>query len=98
MSSVMLISVRPLASRGRQRDCLLSWLAVAITFDALNAADSRGANLEWCRSRKSTEYVFRAWHRDPLRVVGSAGVMRPLPSGTEKLQICEKVLRRASDL
>ena len=41
MSSVMLVLIGPSSFVGRPRDCLLFWLAVAITFDGLNAVDSR---------------------------------------------------------
>jgi hypothetical protein len=47
-----------LASSGSRRDCLLFWLAVAITFDGMNPVDSRSG--QWRGSRKSTEYVPRA--------------------------------------
>src|ERR1700730_2067713 len=42
----MLVLIRPPASWGRRRDCLLFWLAVAITFDGLNPVDSRSGHRE----------------------------------------------------
>jgi hypothetical protein len=36
----------PLTSRGRRRDCLLFWLAVATTFDGLNTVDSRSGKFK----------------------------------------------------
>src|SRR6266851_48915 len=52
MSSVMLVSIRPLASWGRRRDCLLFWSAMAIMFNGLNAVDSRSGEFKMAQIQK----------------------------------------------
>src|SRR5438046_5303633 len=52
MSSVMLVSVRPQLRGAVGRDCLLSWLAVATTFDGLNVVDSRSGEFKMAQIQK----------------------------------------------
>ena len=64
MSSVMLVLIRPPASWGRRRDCLLFWLAVATTFDGLNAVDSRSGEFKMAQIQKIDRVRVPRGHRE----------------------------------
>jgi hypothetical protein len=70
-----------LASWGRRRDCLLSWLAVATTFDGLNAVDGRsgefknGADPE---NRPSPPAALRRRFSSAMRLQSMIGNTAPI--------------------
>ena len=63
MSSVMLVLIRPPSFAGRRRDCLLFWLAVAITFGVLNSVDSRSGEFKIDRVSALETARTPAWRR-----------------------------------